>query len=79
MSLNILLGNQVTWPRHYKDFDILTLKDFFFFCTLLKVLRQGISSFISLAILIIDLEIISKISLAQQICLEFKLFIFINC
>ena len=41
-------------------FDILGSKGLLLLCTLLKVLRQSISNSISLAILIIDLEVVTK-------------------
>ena len=43
-----------------EDFDVLGLKSLFLFYTLLRVLRQGIGSFMSLAQIIIDLELITR-------------------
>ena len=43
-----------------QDFNIFGLKSFFFFYTLLKILGQSISSFISLALVIIDLKIVLR-------------------
>ena len=43
-----------------QNFDILGLKNLLFFYTLLKVLKQGISSSISLAPAIINLKIVLK-------------------
>ena len=43
-----------------QDFDILGLEDFFFLCTLLRVLNQGISIFIYFALTIIHLKVITK-------------------
>ena len=43
-----------------QSFDVLSAKGFFFFCTLLKVLKQGISSSVSLALIIIDLEVVTR-------------------
>lgn len=43
-----------------QNFDIFSLEDLFFFCILLKVLEQGISSFISLILSIVNLKIISQ-------------------
>ena len=60
-----------------QDFDILDAECFFFFCTLLRVLRQGISSPISLALTIVDLEVVLRkflgpadLSAAQALCLH---------
>ena len=43
-----------------QDFDVLGVKGLFFFCTLLRVLRQGISSSISLALTIVDSEVVAR-------------------
>ena len=43
-----------------QDFDILGAKDFFLLCTLLRVSRQGISSPVSLALTIVDLEVVAR-------------------
>ena len=43
-----------------QDFDILGIEGFFLFCTSLKVLRQGISSSVSLALTIVDLEVVAR-------------------
>ena len=43
-----------------QDFNIFGLEGLFFFCILLRVLRQGISSSICLALIIIDLKVIRK-------------------
>ena len=58
-----------------QDFDVLSIKGFFFFCTLLRVLRQGISNFVSLALTIVDLEVMvreflgpTNLSRAQALC-----------
>ena len=43
-----------------QNFDILGLEGLFFFCTLLRVLRQGVSSFISFTLTIVDLEVVTR-------------------
>ena len=43
-----------------QDFDVLGTGGLFLFYTLLKVLRQGISSSISLALTIVDLEVVAR-------------------
>ena len=43
-----------------QDFDIYGTKGFFLLCILLRVLRQGISSSISLALTIIDLKVVMR-------------------
>ena len=43
-----------------QNFDVLDMEGFFLSNTLLKVLRQGISSFVSLALTIVDLEVIAR-------------------
>lgn len=43
-----------------QNFDVFGLEDFFFFCTLLRVLKLYINSFICLTLIIINLELISK-------------------
>ena len=43
-----------------QDFDVFGAEGFFLFCTLLRVSRQGISSSVSLALTIIDSEVVSR-------------------
>ena len=43
-----------------QDFDVLGAEGFFFLCTLLRVLRQSISNLVSLALTIVDLEVIAR-------------------
>ena len=43
-----------------EDFDVLGIESFFLFCTLLRVLRQGISSSVSLTLTIIDLKVVTR-------------------
>ena len=43
-----------------QDFDVLGSEGFFLLCTLLRVLRQGIISPISLALMIVNLELIAR-------------------
>ena len=43
-----------------EDFNVLGPEGLFFLCTLLKVLKQGISSFVNLALTIIDLEVVMR-------------------
>ena len=43
-----------------QNFDILGVEGLFLFCTLLKVLKQGISSSVSLALIIVDSEVVVK-------------------
>ena len=43
-----------------QDFDILGAEGFFLFYTLLRILRQGISSSVSLVLTIINLEVVSR-------------------
>ena len=43
-----------------RDFDVLRAESFFLFCTSLRVSRQGISSSISLALTIVDLEVVAR-------------------
>ena len=58
-----------------EDFDVLSLEDLFFFCTLLRVSKQSVISSISLALTIIDLKIVTReflssadLSRAQILC-----------
>ena len=58
-----------------QDLDILGTKGFVFLCTLLGILRQGISGLVSLALTIIDLEVVTReflgpsdLSKAQTLC-----------
>ena len=60
-----------------QDFDVLGAEGLFFLCTLLKVSRQGISSSVSLALIIVDLEVVAREFLgpadlfgAQTLCLH---------
>ena len=43
-----------------KDFNVFGLEGFFLFSTLLRVSRQDISNSISLALIIIDLEVVTR-------------------
>ena len=43
-----------------QDFNVLGMEGLFFFCTLLKVLRQGISSSVSLTLTIVDSKVVTK-------------------
>ena len=43
-----------------QDLDVLGTKSFFFFCTLLRVSKQGISSSISLALMIVNLKVVTR-------------------
>ena len=43
-----------------QDFDILGLEDLFLFYILLRILKQGINSFIGFTLAIIDLKVVSK-------------------
>ena len=43
-----------------QNFDVFGVEGFFLFCTLLKVSRQGISSTVSLALKIVDLEVVAR-------------------
>ena len=43
-----------------QDFDVLGAEGLFLFCTLLRVSRQGISSSVSLALMVIDLEVVIR-------------------
>ena len=43
-----------------QDFDVYGMEGLFFFCTLLRVSRQGISNSISLALTIVDLEVVAR-------------------
>ena len=43
-----------------QDFDILGVEGLFFFGTLLRVLRQGINSSISLALTIVNIEVVAR-------------------
>ena len=40
--------------------DVLGVEDLFLFCTLLRVSRQNINSSVSLALTIIDLEVLTR-------------------
>ena len=58
-----------------QDFDVIGAEGFFFFCILLRVSRQGISSCVSLALTIVDLEVVPReflgpldLSGAQALC-----------
>ena len=60
-----------------EDFDVLVAECFFLFCTLLRISRQGIRNFVSLALTIIDLEMVTKeflsltdLSRAQTFCVH---------
>ena len=48
-----------------EDFDVLGSENFFFFYTLLRVLRQGVSSSICLTLTIINLEVVTREFLGQ--------------
>ena len=43
-----------------QDFDVLGAEGFFLLCTSLRVSRQGISSSVSLALTIVDLEVVAR-------------------
>ena len=43
-----------------QDLDILGKEGLFFFCTLLRISRQGISSSISLVLIIIDTKVVTR-------------------
>ena len=43
-----------------QDFDILGAEGFFLLCTLLRISRQGISSPVSLALTIVNSEVVAK-------------------
>ena len=43
-----------------QDFDVFGAEGFFFFYILLRVLRQGINSSVSLAVTIVDLEVVTR-------------------
>ena len=43
-----------------EDFDVLRVEGFFLLFTLLKVSKQGISSPVSLALTIVDLEVVAR-------------------
>ena len=43
-----------------QDFDVFGAEGLFLFCNLLRVLRQGISSFVSFGPTIVDLEIVTR-------------------
>ena len=43
-----------------QDFDIVSSEGLFLLCTLLKVLRQGVSSSISFALTIVNLEVVIR-------------------
>ena len=43
-----------------QDFDVFGAEGLFFFCTLLRVSRQGISSPVSLALIIVDLKVLPR-------------------
>ena len=43
-----------------EDLDVLSAESVFLFCILLKVLRQGITNSVSLALTIIDLELVMR-------------------
>ena len=60
-----------------QDFDVLILEGVFFLCTLLRVLRQGVSSSIGFALSIIDSKVVTKeflspanLSGAQTLCIH---------
>ena len=43
-----------------QDFDVFGAKGFFLLCTLLRALRQSISSLVSLALTTVDLEVVAR-------------------
>ena len=43
-----------------QDFDVFGAEGFFLFCTSLRVSRQGISSSVSLALTIVDSEVVAR-------------------
>ena len=60
-----------------QDFDILGVEGFFLFCILLRVLKQDISSSVSLAVTIVNLKVVARellgpvdLSRAQVLCLH---------
>ena len=48
-----------------QDFDVLGAEHLFFFCILLRVLRQGINSPVSLVLTIVDLKVVPREFLGQ--------------
>ena len=57
-----------------QNLNFLGSEAFFFLCTLLKVLRQDISSFISLILMIIDLKVVTKEFLSPVNLLKAQVF-----
>ena len=60
-----------------QDLDILDVEDLFLFCTSLTVSRQGIGSFVSLALTLVNLEVVTRellgpadLSGAQTLCVH---------
>ena len=60
-----------------QNFDILDIEGLFFLCTLLKVLKQGFNSSISLSLTIINMKVVTRefLSLtnlfeAQTLCIH---------
>ena len=60
-----------------EDFDVLGAECLFFLYTLMRVLKQGISNFVSLALTIINLEVVMRkllgladLSWAQTHCIH---------
>ena len=60
-----------------QDFDVFGAEGFFLFCTPLRVSRQGIRSSVSLALTIVDLEVVTRellgpadLSGAQTLCVH---------
>ena len=58
-----------------QDLDVLGTENFFLFCTLLRVSKQGIGSSVSLALIIVNLKVVTKgflgpanLSEAQTLC-----------
>ena len=43
-----------------QNLDVLGAEGFFLFCILLRVLKQGINSSVSLTLIIVDLEVVMK-------------------
>ena len=48
-----------------QDFDVLGVEGFFLLCTSLRVSKQDISSSVSLALTIVDLEVVAREFLGQ--------------
>ena len=62
-----------------QDFDVFCLEGVFFFSVPLGILRQGISSSVSFALMIINSKVVTREFLGPAHLFGAKLFVSMNC